>query len=114
MEIRDFQFGQIWVQGQICSKDLKICGEELICPWWRKKGHQVDVDDVQDLIALQPETIVLGMGTPGLMKATANLKKTLQQRGLRLVEIPTPEAVQEYTRLSAQGQTVGLGLHLFC
>ncbi|MCF8109238.1 MAG: Mth938-like domain-containing protein [Desulfohalobiaceae bacterium] len=114
MEIQEFQFGRITIQGQVYTKDLKICGEHVLCPWWRKKGHQVDVEDIQDLIDASPEQIILGRGSPGLMQATERLKQTLQSAGIPLLETDTPGAVVEYNRLAAEGRDVGLGLHLFC
>jgi hypothetical protein len=114
MKIEDFQPGRISIQGQVYTKDLKICGDHVLCPWWRKKGHQVDVEDIQDLIDARPEQIILGRGSPGLMQATDNLKKILEQEGIVLMETSTPEAIQAFNRLFEQGRWVGLGLHLFC
>mgnify|MGYP006292877295 CR=1 FL=1 len=114
MDIRDIHFGRISIQGEVYTKDLKICGDQVLCPWWRKKGHQVDVEDVQDLIRAGPEILVIGKGSPGLMQATDRLKNVLQEQGVDLVEAPTPEAVAEYLRLRGQGKKVDLGVHLFC
>ncbi len=114
MEIQEIQFGRITIQGQVYAKDLKICRDQVLCPWWRKKGHQVDVEDIQDLIDARPEQIVLGRGSPGLMQATDRLKSTLQAAGITLLEADTPKAVGEYTRLAQEGRDVALGLHLFC
>lgn len=114
MRIEGFQFGRITVEGQLYTKDIKICRDQVICPWWRKSGHRVEVSDVQDCVESGPEWIVLGRGEPGMMQASPALKKYLQDRGIALFEASTQEAVREYARLLGQGKEVCLGLHLFC
>ena len=114
VKIEGFQFGRITVDGQLYTNDLKVCGNRVIYPWWRKSGHRVEFEDVRDLVEAGPEIIVLGQGDPGNMKAAKELKEYLQDRGISLYEIPTREAVQEYVRLAEQGREVCLGLHLTC
>ena len=114
VKIEGFQFGRITVDGQHYTQDLKVCRDRVIYPWWRRRGHRVEFEDVRDLVEAGPEIIVLGQGDPGNMKAAEGLKEYLQDRGISVYEIPTPEAVQEYFRLAGQGKEVCLGLHLTC
>ena len=47
--ITEFSFGRIVVEGQTCNNDIKIVQGNLEPDWWRKNGHSVEIDDVQDL-----------------------------------------------------------------
>jgi len=76
--ITDFSFGRIVANGQICNHDIKIVQNTLVPDWWRKSGHTVEIEDVQDALDTQPEILVIGTGQPGYMRITDSLKERIQ------------------------------------
>ena len=112
--IESYSFGQITIQGQNYNKDVKICGDKVVHPWWRKEGHRVEKDDMQDILEYNPEVLVLGKGKPGMMNATRDLKEHLQNKGILLVEEPSAEAAETFNQYLDQGKRVCAGFHLTC
>ncbi len=112
--IEQYAFGKIVVSGAAYSSDLKIINGQVVSGWWRKAGHFVDIDDVADILAARPQYMVIGMGKPGLMKATGALRKEFERLGVELVEQPTATAVQTFNRLHDAGKIVCAGFHLTC
>jgi hypothetical protein len=112
--IEDYSFGHMRILDEEYSKDVKICGDRIVHPWWRASGHQVDVEDVRDIVEHEPEVLVLGKGSPGLMQATSGLREMLRSRGIELIELPTDEAVQRFNALRDEGRNVCAGFHLTC
>ena len=112
--IRDYSFGRMSIRDEEYRKDVKICGDRVVHPWWRKAGHEVDVDDVRDIVDFGPDVLVLGKGSPGMMQANGSLKETLRSRGIELIELPTAEAVQRFNELHEAGRNVCAGFHLTC
>ena len=71
--ITDYGFGRICIDGTWYNRDVKIRGTTVIADWWRGRGHVCMLEDIADLLADEPEIIILGTGRPGLMKADRRL-----------------------------------------
>ena len=112
--IENFSFGNIVVNGITYTNDIKIIQGKVIPSWWRKKGHQVNIDDIQDIIAAGPDILVLGKGKPGLMKSTPSLCEFLKEKHIELIEEKTSKAIKTFNRLFKQGKNVCAGFHLTC
>ncbi len=114
LKIEDYSFGRMVISGKTYSSDLKIYENEIIHPWWRRSGHVVEMGDVEDLLERGIETLIIGQGEPGMMKVSHSLKVKLKQRGIRLVELPTREAIRIFNQLNEEHPRVGAGFHLTC
>ena len=114
MMIEAFSFGNIVVKGVTYTNDIKIIRGKVIPTWWRKGGHQVDIDDIQDILEVRPDILVLGKGSPGMMKSTPSLCEYLEKNNIDLIEEKTSKAVQTFNRLFKQGKNVCAGFHLSC
>jgi hypothetical protein len=112
--IENFSFGNIVINGITYTNDIKIIQGKVISSWWRKKGHQVNIDDIQDIIAAGPDILVLGKGKPGMMKSTPSLCEFLKQKHIDLIEEKTSKAIITFNRLFKQGKNVCAGFHLTC
>ena len=114
MMIEHFSFGSIIVDGINYTNDIKIIQGKVIPTWWRKSGHRVNIDDIQDIIGAKPDILVLGKGKPGMMKSTPSLCEFLKQNNIELVEEKTSKAIKTFNRLFKQGKNVCGGFHLTC
>jgi hypothetical protein len=114
MMIENFSFGNIIVNGITYTDDIKIIQGKVISTWWRKSGHQVNIDDIRDIIEAGPDILVLGKGKPGMMKSTPSLREFLKQSNIDLIEEKTSKAIKTFNRLFKQGKHVCAGFHLTC
>ena len=112
--IDSYAFGRIVVNGTAYTNDIKIIDESVIPQWWRKSGHTVAAEDVADLVAAQPQIVVIGKGKPGFMSTTAETRRLFADHGITLVEEKTAQAIQTFNRLLGEGQRVCAGFHLTC
>ena len=78
--ITEFSFGRIVADRQICNNDIKIVQGRLVPDWWRKSGHSVEIEDVQDALDTDPEILVIGKGQPGYMRITDALRHYLKEK----------------------------------
>jgi len=113
-DIGDYQFGEIEVDGKRYTGDIKIIGGSVISDWWRAQGHELAGSDIEDILSESPEILVVGMGLPGRMKVSAELRERLAAAGTSLVEEPTPGAVATFNRLNKSGKKVAGAFHLTC
>jgi hypothetical protein len=112
--IEQYTFGNIVVNGVTYNNDIKIIQGSVVSEWWRKSGHFVEVDDIQDILKSKPDILVIGKGQPGQMKSTDTLRKFLKKCDIELIEKKTSEAVETFNRLSKKGKNVAAGFHLSC
>jgi hypothetical protein len=113
--IDGFRFGEIIVNGVTYRNDVKILADgEVVHPWWRGSGHRVEPGDVRDIFREEPLLLILGKGDPGRMAASSALRRELEQHGIRLLEKPTGEAVDELNSARQRGERVCAGFHLTC
>lgn len=112
--IEQYSFGNMVINGVSYRNDVKIIQGKVVSEWWRKKGHLVDIDDVQDILKSKPDILVLGKGSPGQMKSSEALRKFLKNNGIELIEEKTSHAFKTFNRLFHKGENVSAGFHLSC
>ncbi|MGD2030754.1 MAG: MTH938/NDUFAF3 family protein [Desulfobacterales bacterium] len=112
--IEQYSFGNIVINGVSYRNDVKIIQGKVVPEWWRKRGHFVDVDDIQDILKSKPDILVLGKGSPGQMKSTEALRKFLKKKSIELIEEKSSKAFKTFNRLFNEGKNVSAGFHLTC
>lgn len=112
--IEKFAFGNMVINGISYTSDIKITRGRVVPNWWRQSGHQVGIEDIQDILDAKPEVLILGKGEPGLMKSNKSLRDVLYQKDIELIEEKTSEAVRTFNRLLKEGKNVSAGFHLSC
>jgi hypothetical protein len=112
--ITDFSFGKIVVNGKTYSDDIKIVRGQVISDWWRKRGHRVDIEDVADILESRPDIVVIGKGSPGLMKSSSSLRDYLNVNNVELIEKKTAKAIEVFNKLYQEGKRVAAGFHITC
>ena len=110
----EFSFGRIVVDGQICNSDIKIVRDKLVPDWWRKSGHTVAIEDVQDILDSDSTILVVGKGQPGYMRVTESLKEHLNKNDIELIVEQTSDAIKIFSRLMQEGKRVSGGFHVGC
>ena len=111
--IDSYVFGMINIDGHPHTSDVKVFPDRVKSGWWRKEGHVLHVDDIQDVLSATPEAIIIGTGVSGAMKVPSDVKASCKSRGIDLIVLPTKKAVVEHNTLSESKRVVTC-LHLTC
>ena len=111
--IDSYHFGQIVINGKKYSSGVIIFPDRVKDNWWKKKGHQLCLEDIAEVIAENPEVLVVGTGAAGLLKVLPEMQQEIEARGIKLIAEPTSEACNLYNQLSRL-QKVVAALHLTC
>ncbi len=111
--IENYNFGKIKVSGKTYSSDIIIYPNHVDAHWWRKQSHNLEMDDIKEVIDAKPEVIIIGTGQPGYMQVDNETKEKLNKLGIKTIILPTEKACQEYNRIINQ-KTVIACLHLTC
>jgi len=119
--IEEYRFGSITIKGKAYNFDVEVLWTGEVLKWWRKESHLIDVGDVEKAVKLNPDTIVIGTGESGVAQITGEAKKSIVEKGIKLVIDKTEEAVKTFNVIcddseeeeGEQNKVVGL-FHLTC
>jgi hypothetical protein len=110
--LEQYSFGRIVVDGDEHRRDLIVLPERVVSNWWRRDGHSLAIEDLEDVIDELPEHLVLGCGADSQLKPDPAVLDALRGRGIEVEALPTAEAVQRYGELDP-ARTAG-AFHLTC
>ena len=113
MRIDDYRFGHVMVNGREYTNDVILFPDHVESDWWRKRGHELCLEDLSTVLASKPRTLIVGTGHYGGMKVLPETTTRLQEIDCELVERKTKEACEFY---NVRGDAEGIVacLHLTC
>ena len=114
VKIDAYRFGEIVVDGLKYHNDIIIFSDHILDSWWRKKGHEVQLKDLEEVLREKDiEVLVIGKGDPGYMDLNSETKKALEARGIQVILQPTKKAWKTFNAIKEIRKTVG-AFHLTC
>lgn len=111
--IESYSFGQMVVDGRAFAADLIVFPDRIKDSWWRKSGHRLCLEDLEDVVKEDFEVLVVGTGFYGIMKVEEEVNNFARSKGINLVAEKTKEAVKSFNELSSKKKTIG-AFHLTC
>jgi uncharacterized protein YprB with RNaseH-like and TPR domain len=111
--IESYSFGKITVDGTVHTSDVIILPGGVRPRWWRKEGHNLRKEDLQEVIEAQPTVLVIGTGNVGMMQVPQETLDYLVAQGIRVEVEPTAAACQRYNAL-AKSEQAAAALHITC
>lgn len=114
MDISEYTFGKIVVDGQTYTSDVIITPEQVIDSWWRKQGHRLDKDDLEKIIDANPDCLLVGTGYYGRMDVPQETIQYLQSKNIQIEYAPTKDAISELNQLQKRCARIVAALHLTC
>jgi hypothetical protein len=111
-EITDYSFGRIVVDGTEHDRDLILLPGRVVPDWWRRDGHSLAMEDLDDVLEDLPERLVLGCGAHGRLVPDPAVIEALERRGVAVEALPTGEAVARYRELDPS--RTAAAFHLTC
>ena len=111
--IEDYRFGKIKICGKTYRSDVIVYPDHVDANWWRKQGHSLAIDDIEEVIDAKPEVIVIGTGEPGMLQVEKKTMEYIKKQGIKTIIMPTKKAYLEYNRIANTKKVIAC-LHLTC
>ena len=112
--IESCSFGRMIINGTSYTKDVIIYPDGSVSsPWFRNRGHVLEVVDLEDLVAAAPGIIICGTGAMGFLRPSAAVVEYLRTRNIDFIAQKNAKAVRTYNKLSGE-KNVGGCFHLTC
>jgi hypothetical protein len=110
--IDQYEFGRIVVDGRQETKDLIVLPDRVLRNWWRRDGHGLVLDDLDEVLDELPPHLFVGTGADGRMRPDPDAIQQLQERGVTVEALPTGQAVRRFGELDPA--RTAAALHLTC
>ncbi len=81
MRIDRYRFGEIVIGGEAYARDVIVFRDRVVSGWRRRNGHSLLPEDLRDVAAASPSTLVLGRGALGMLRVPAETGRYLAKRG---------------------------------
>ena len=106
------KFGSFVVNGREYLGDIKIIGSKVRL--WDRKKHEVNIDDVKDILKAEPEVIIVGTGNSGYLQLEKSLRDYLLAKRIKLFIGVNSEAIVKYNEAVSQRKNIGAIFHSTC
>ncbi len=110
--IDGYSFGRVLVDGEEHTKDVIVVPNRVVGQWWRREGHSLVLEDLEDVLDELPERLILGTGAYGRMQPDPAALEQLREREIEVESLPTPDAVERFGQLDPA--RTAAALHLTC
>ena len=114
MRISEYELGIIAIADKTYTSDVIVAPEQVIDSWWRKEGHNLQIEDLDDIVNAKPDMLVIGTGYYGRMQVPDETKQYLEERGIKVLQAKTRDAVTEFNQLQKEYARIVAALHLTC
>jgi hypothetical protein len=110
--LEGYSFGRIVVDGQEHTRDLIVLPDRVVSGWWRREGHSLVMEDLEQVQDELPERLIVGCGAHGQLRPHPAVLDALRARGIEVEAHHTAEAVRRYGESDAR--RTAAALHLTC
>jgi hypothetical protein len=110
--IGDYRFGHVAVDGREETRDVIVLPSRVVRDWWRRDGHALVREDLDEVLDELPERLIVGMGAASRMRPDGSLLDLLRDRGVEVECLPTDRAVARFAALDPA--RTAAALHLTC
>lgn len=111
--VEHYTFGKITIDGQTYTSDVIIYPERVDASWWRKEGHNLQIEDLTGVLRAEPAVAIIGTGFFGVMKVSKETISHLEAKGIMVYVERTGKAVELFNELQ-KSKTIIAALHLTC
>jgi hypothetical protein len=110
--IDGYRFGRVLIDGREETRDVIVLPERVVRNWWRRDGHSLVLDDLEDVLEELPPRLIVGTGISGRMRPDPRTLEHLGERGIDVEVVRTDEAVRRFAEADPAGTAAAL--HLTC
>jgi len=116
--ISHYSFGNLTFKEKTYNKDLIIIKtpseEKILSNWWRKEGHRLQVEDLEEVWKNPVEFLIVGTGAYGVMKVDPEVEKKAKELNIKVEIYQTDKAVKRFNELYSSNTSVAGAFHLTC
>lgn len=113
MHIDNYAFGKIVIDGKTYTSDVIVYPDSVDPSWWRKEGHYLQKEDLNDILKAGPDIVIIGRGNWGVMEVPKATLDFLESKGIKAYAEKTAKAVELFNAQPKDKKVIG-AFHLTC
>jgi hypothetical protein len=102
--IQSYGFGRVTIDGREETRDVIVLPERVVRGWWRREGHGLVLEDLDEVLDELPERLLVGTGAYGQMRPDPGTLETLRARGTDVEVLPTLRPAVTGGQLATPGE----------
>lgn len=106
-KIEDVAFARMVCGGKVYRAPLIVYPDKVDGRWWRKDGTRFLPEDFDQVIAAQPDTVVLGRGFTAKVDVPEETIERFRQAGIECIVSDTVDAVETFNTLAPKRKVIG-------
>src|SRR5919204_812937 len=111
-KIADYRPGSIKVDGVEHRRDVIVLPDRVVGEWWRRDGHSLALEDLDEVVDELPGRLIVGCGYAGQLRPSEAVTDELHRRGTEVEALRTEDAVARYQELAEDNPAaVAAALH---
>ena len=110
LRINKFNFGSIIINGNEFNKDVFVTNDLVE---EKENSHTITKDDVDKALLNEPDFIVIGRGTNGMVEIPDEIRDIVAKNNIELIEGKTNDIIKSFNKLRNNNKIVGI-FHLTC
>jgi hypothetical protein len=111
--IETIRFGKIVIDGHAYTRDVIVLPDRVLPNWWRKDGHTLSYEDLQQAVTDDLDLLIIGTGIFNRMKVPDEVQKKVEGEGIEMCVLTTREACNLYNQ-SREEKRVSAAVHITC
>jgi hypothetical protein len=111
--IQSYRFGAVVIDGAEYTNDLMVFPDRVVPNWWRREGHLVGVEDLQEALVENPEVLIVGSGSQCCLQVSQEVVTRTRELGVELLVFDTRTACRTFNQVLPRRRAVAV-LHLAC
>ena len=100
------------MDGEEHTGDVIVLPDRVVANWWRRDGHSLVVEDLEEVLDELPARLIVGRGAHGRLRPHPAVIDELRRRGVEVEVLDTADAVERYAQ--SDEATTAAALHLTC
>ena len=107
--VRSFAENTIVIGGQVYTESLIVTPEQVFPDWPPRQPNQITIDDLEMILAIEPELILVGTGN-ALRFPDAGILKGVIRAGIGIDFMDSRAVCRTYNILAAEGRHIAAGI----
>ncbi len=106
--IESISMGKLLFDGKVSRSDTIVYKDRINTKWWLKAGNRIELADLDEALAADPEVLVFGLGFMIPVTVSDQAVQELKSRGIEVFVGPSEEAAEVFNKKVKEKRTVGL------
>lgn len=111
--IDNYTFGEFTINGKKFRSNIVLINNS-VKPGRYLENHELLIKDFDEILAANPEIVIIGTGASGVVKPSEEIKNEIESEGIQLIIEKSGEAIKTYNKLLKQKKKVAAFMHNTC